>query len=268
MRTHSICTRDYPISRDRTALVILLSMALLMGVGCQGNRYPAPKSKAHTKPYKVFGRWYHPLAEAGNFRQKGIASWYGRDFHGKKTSNGERYNMHAMTAAHKTLPLGTWVKVRNLSNGKTVEVRINDRGPFVRGRVIDLSFKAAKKLAVVGPGTAKVEVIALGRGSARPDSDKADAQQPVHQTKAPKAVDFYSGLFTFQVGAFEDRTNAQHLVAKLNQKYKHAHIAPYNDGNRTLYRVRVGRISDLNLAVRYEQILMEDGYPNVFTVAE
>lgn len=166
--------------------------------------------------------------------------------------------MHAMTAAHKTLPLGTQVRVRNLSNGKSVELRINDRGPFVRGRVIDLSYKAAQKLAVVGPGTAKVEVVALTR-----------AQRPSDpQAAAPKPVDFYSGLFTFQVGAFEDRANAQRLVTELDQKYKHAHIAPYDDGSRTLYRVRVGRITDLNIAVRYEQILMEDGYPHVFTVAE
>jgi len=240
---------------------IVLALALL--AGCSSNPPPGRKSPAHTKPYKVYGRWYHPLAEADDFRQRGIASWYGKDFHGKRTSNGERYNMHAMTAAHKTLPLGTRVQVKNLENGKTVKVRINDRGPFVRGRIIDLSYKSAKKLGVVGPGTARVEVVALGRGQSRAASGSAP-QPPT----PPKPVDYYSGLFTFQVGAFKDQINAQRLVAKLDKKYKHAHVSPYNDGTRTLYRVRVGRITDLNLAVRYEQILMEDGYTNVFTVAE
>lgn len=240
------------------AAIPLIIAALLLIQGCRSTSPPPPKGKAYTKPYKVRGKWYHPLAEADNFRQRGIASWYGKDFHGKKTSNGERYNMYAMTAAHKTLPLGTRVRVRNLGNGKTVEVRINDRGPFIRGRIIDLSYTAAKKLAVVGPGTAKVEVVALG-GTPPSPGDPPRPKQPVN---------YYSGLFTFQVGAFQDQANAQRLVAKLDQKYKHAHIAPYNDGTRTLYRVRVGRITNLNLAVRYEQILMDDGYPNVFTVAE
>ena len=155
------------------------------------------------------------------------------------------------------------MRVKNLENGKSVEVRINDRGPFVRGRIIDLSYKSAKKLGVVGPGTARVEVVALGRDQSRTAS--GDSRQP---PTPPKPVDYYSGLFTFQVGAFEDQANAQRLVAKLDRKYKHAHISPYDDGTRTLYRVRVGRINNLNLAVRYEQILMEDGYTNVFTVAE
>lgn len=251
---------DSTIPQLKPGTILLLAAVFWAAVGCQSGGAPGPESRNHTKPkpYKVFGRWYHPLAEADNFQQRGIASWYGRDFHGKRTSNGERYNMYAMTAAHKTLPLGTRVRVRNLENGKSVEVRINDRGPFVRGRVIDLSYKAAQKLDVVGPGTARVEVIALG-GEQR--------SRQAGETPA-RPVDFYSGLFTFQVGAFEDHANAQRLVAKLDQKYKHAHIAPYHDGSRTLYRVRVGRITNLNLAVRYEQILMEDGFSNVFTVAE
>jgi rare lipoprotein A len=106
--------------------------------------------------------WYQPLPHARDFRQRGEASWYGRDFHGRQTASGEIYDMYAMTAAHKTLPLGTYVRVQNRDNNKTVDVRVNDRGPFVRGRIIDLSYTAAHKIGVVGPGTAAVEIAALG----------------------------------------------------------------------------------------------------------
>ena len=123
---------------------------------------PMPPYEGAPRPYRVNGDWYQPLASARAFRERGLASWYGKDFHGKKTSSGEVYDMYAMTAAHKILPLGTYVRVRNLENGRVADVRINDRGPFVRGRIIDLSYTAARKLGVVGPGTARVEVTALG----------------------------------------------------------------------------------------------------------
>jgi rare lipoprotein A len=114
----------------------------------------------YPKPYKISGKWYQPLPYARGYRERGLASWYGKKFHGRKTANGETYNMYGISAAHKTLPLGTYVTVKNLDNGKTLVVRINDRGPFVKGRIIDLSYGAAKKLGVVGPGTARVDVLA------------------------------------------------------------------------------------------------------------
>ena len=114
------------------------------------------------KPYTINGERYEPLSSYGGFVQSGIASWYGIDFHGKTTSNGEMYNMYAMTAAHKTLPLGVYVKVSNKDNGRDAVVRINDRGPFVAGRIIDLSYSAAKDLGVVEGGTASVTIEALG----------------------------------------------------------------------------------------------------------
>ena len=113
------------------------------------------------KSYVVKGRRYHVLTAAKGFREKGLASWYGEPFHGRRTASGEVYDMDKLSAAHKTLPLNTWVEVRNLDNNRTMTVRINDRGPFVPGRIIDLSRAAAKELGVYGPGVAKVQLKAI-----------------------------------------------------------------------------------------------------------
>jgi rare lipoprotein A len=131
----------------------LLTAALL--TGCAGG----PKRSG--KSYVINGKRYHILASSDGYKEKGLASWYGNPFHGRKTASGEVYNMHEISAAHKTLPLHTWVEVRNLKNNKKIILRINDRGPFVDGRIIDLSQAAAKKLGVYMPGTAPVLVIAL-----------------------------------------------------------------------------------------------------------
>jgi len=117
--------------------------------------------KVGNKSYTVFGKRYVPLSSAEGFKQEGIASWYGKDFHGKKTANGERYNMYAMTAAHKILPMNTTVRVTNLSNGKAVYVRINDRGPFVDNRIIDLSYTAASRIGIIQMGTGRVRIEAI-----------------------------------------------------------------------------------------------------------
>ncbi|HIJ56978.1 MAG TPA: septal ring lytic transglycosylase RlpA family protein [Deltaproteobacteria bacterium] len=216
---------------------------------------PAPSQK--TKPYKVFGKWYHPLPDSAGFRQRGIASWYGKDFHGKKTSNGEVYDMNAMTAAHKTLPLGTHVRVRHLENNREIEVRINDRGPFVRGRVIDLTYTGANKLGIVGPGTAPVEVVALGASV----WDGASKRKYV-------PLDYYKGTFTIQVGAFGNRENAERLKLKLGENYKDIQISTYNKGSEVLYRVRVGKFNNLNDAEKNETLLLNSGLKDAFTVAE
>lgn len=239
------------------------TVAAAVLLGCAGPA-PGPSSgppdkdakapaapKIGSKPYRVGKNWYHPLPHAHGFSQSGLASWYGKDFHGRKTSSGEVYNMYALTAAHKTLPLGTWVRVRNLQNGRSLDVRINDRGPFVRGRIIDLSYTAASRLGVVGPGTAPVEILAL----AAPGGAQA-------------AADFTRGDFTFQVGAFKVRENAIRLRDKLAGKYKHAHVQKYDTGIETFYRVRVGRCTSLGQAEEYERILIADGFSEVFIVAE
>ena len=243
----------------RFVIQILLCALLCLVLGCAASAPPPPqKPSGYPKPYKVFGKWYQPLPDAKGFRQRGIASWYGKDFHGKKTSNGEIYDMYAMTAAHKTLPLGTHVRVHNLENDQRVDVRINDRGPFVRGRIIDLSYTAANRIGIVGPGTARVEVIALATPTPSGSGNQSVA----------RSVDLHSGSFTFQIGAFVNRDNAERLTALLNKKYKNAHISVYDRGDQIFYRVRVGRFTTLEQAEAQESILVRDGYPNLFIVAE
>jgi len=211
------------------------------------------------RPYKVDGTWYHPMTQSRGYREKGLASWYGKPFHGRPTSSGEIYDMYGLSAAHKTLPLGTWVKVSNLENGRQVEVRVNDRGPFVGGRVIDLSYGAAKRLAIVGPGTARVEIVALGRGQG------AGGTPPSEFTP----VDFYSGNFTLQVGAFKEIENARRLMGDLDDRYQNVHITPYMSARLgKLYSVRVGRCTDLDQAETYKSVLRRHGFNDAFTVAE
>ena len=227
---------------------------------CATQKAPPSRPASYPKPYKVGKQWYQPIPHAKGFRQKGRASWYGKKFHGRKTSNGESYNMYGISAAHKTLPFGTYVRVRNLDNQSVLDVRINDRGPFVKGRIIDLSYGAAKQLGVVGPGTARVEIVALGaRSDAAADNGKAPAYRP---------MDYYKGNFTFQVGAFADRNNALRLRSKLSKRYKNTHIVPYHDGQTILYRVRVGKTTSLEAATAYEETLVNHGFTDVFTVAE
>ncbi|MBU0993748.1 MAG: septal ring lytic transglycosylase RlpA family protein [Proteobacteria bacterium] len=221
-------------------------------------REPAP-SNQKISPYKIGNIWYHPIPHSRGFRQEGLASWYGKDFHGKKTANGEIYNMYAMTAAHKTLPLGTWVRIENKVNDKKITVRINDRGPFVAGRIIDLSYTAAKELDIVGPGTAPVEVIALGT----PDPDK-DEKTPL--TFIPG--DYYSGNFVIQIGAFKERENAERLTHSLSGEYENAHLVPFQLGMETFYRVRIGHFSDLSEAKAFEEAIASKGFPQAFVVAE
>ncbi len=213
----------------------------------------------HPQPYKIGEHWYQPLKGADDFLERGTASWYGKQFHGRKTASGETYNMYAMTAAHKTLPMGTYVRARNLDSGKTVDVRINDRGPFVRGRIIDLSYEAAKRMGVVGPGTAPVEIVALG------SLKETEVAGKVQQTLVPG--DYYAGDFTIQVGAFKDRQNAVKLRDKLAVKYKNAHIAAYEGALETFYCVRVGRSDRLERAREYEKMLEAAGYRDAMVVA-
>jgi len=134
------------------------------------------------RPYSVFGIKYYPFIANIGDKFDGIASWYGPDFHSKKTSNGEIYDMYDMTAAHKTLPMNTVVRVDNLENGKSIIVRINDRGPFVRGRIIDLSNKAAREIEMVGKGTAKVKITVLGYNGEIENKDAPYSELPKNET--------------------------------------------------------------------------------------
>ncbi len=216
--------------------------------------------QGYPQPYRVGKQWYQPIPDADGFRQRGTASWYGQKFHGRKTSNGERYDMYGVSAAHKTLPFDTVVRVHNLRNGRQLDVRINDRGPFVKGRIIDLSYGAAEKLGVVGPGTAPVEIVALAAPARR-------VRQPGGQERLV-AVDLTRGNFTFQVGAFLDRNNAERRAAELKRKkYKHVHVVSFDRGDGMFHRVRVGRATTLAEADEYEQVLMRQGF-DVIIVAE
>lgn len=160
--------------------------------------------RATMRPYKIAGKWYHPsLAKVGDVLN-GIASWYGPNFHAKKTSNGEVYNMYALTAAHKTLPMNTIVKVINLDNNKSIIVRVNDRGPFVSGRIIDLSNKAAHAVDMVKKGTARVKVIILGFNAT------------IANTKSERAEIKKSENFFLQVGAFSKYKGALNVKRKFN----------------------------------------------------
>lgn len=206
--------------------------------------------KGHQKPYTVNGQRYDPLSSPAGFIEEGLASWYGRDFHGKKTSNGEIYDMHAMTGAHKTLPMGTYVKVAHRENGREVVVRINDRGPFISGRIIDLSFAAANQLGLVGPGTGQVRIEAIGlkqKNSAMPG---------------------LSDAYVVQVGAFSSKENARLLAERLQQQLGDAVIHQEKIGGNLYYRVRTGRFTSLNEAENARNLLERQGYGNCFVVGE
>lgn len=234
-------------------LPVLCCLLLVTACGPKRPESSRPVSRPSQKPYTVDGQRYEPLSTHEGFVQRGIASWYGRDFHGKKTSNGEVYDMHAMTAAHKTLPLGVFVKVENTDNGREAIVRVNDRGPFVKGRVIDLSYAAAKKLGVDLAGTAPVRVEALGyRGSGG----------------EYKALDSYdAGVYTVQIGAFKDFNNAQRLSRDMKKTAGFTQIRTANIGGENFYRVYAGKYPSLRAAEEAEREFSDNGYPGCFTVA-
>ena len=217
------------------------------------------KIPATQRPYTVMGKRYTPIASAHGFVQTGIASWYGKKFHGRKTANGETYDMYAMTAAHKTLPMNTWVEVHNLDSDRKIKVRINDRGPFVTGRIIDLSYTGARKIRMVGSGTARVRIRALGAAT------EFDRKEPV----AFRDLDYWTGNFTVQVGAFQEKANAERFRKKLSKSYVNAHIVVHEDHRGRFYRVRIGRFSSLRDAERFsDNLVKKDGFDQAFAVAE
>ena len=213
------------------------------------------------KSYSVNGVEYYPLVSGEGFVQEGMASWYGKDFHGKQTSNGEIYNMYSKTAAHKTLPFGTLVKVENLSNQKEIIVRINDRGPFIKNRIIDLSYSAGKQIGLVSPGTAKVRIVALSRKIGRIQS--GNEYVPLVEAK-----DFRKGKFTIQVGAFENKDNAKRLVDRLRVIFDYVNFTTYvSPQKKALYRVRVSLSDNLTEANKMVDKLRYLGFSEIFIVA-
>ncbi|MGO9379691.1 MAG: septal ring lytic transglycosylase RlpA family protein [Dissulfurispiraceae bacterium] len=179
------------------------------------------------------------------------ASWYGREFHGKPTASGENFNMFALTCAHRDYPLGTKVRVTNPANSKEVECIVNDRGPFVNGRDIDLSYAAAKRIELIGPGVAKVDIEPLGRY--------------VRYVKEVKYADLKGSIMTIQIGSFIDESNAIRLKNGLDLHYKDVYIMHANIGNDKYYRVRIGELKDRTDAVQLAEKLAQEGYSVLVT---
>ena len=215
-RLSSIRTPRPPLG---TTHVLLLALLATLASGCSMHRYDKPRVGT---------------------TQRGVASWYGEPFHGRKTASGEVYDMHGMTAAHKELPLGTVVQVTNLDNGREIELRVNDRGPFIKGRVLDVSYAAAKHLGMVGPGTAKIElrVVRLGGG---PSGERLTTRYAV------------------QVGAFGDRANAVDLQRMLSKDYQNVELI--EDGR--WHRVRIADLRSEKDARKLESELKRRGLPAV-----
>jgi peptidoglycan lytic transglycosylase len=201
--------------------IVFLSTVALLAAGCTHRTY-APQAPAPLPEPSAPSAQLPPVerqpAIAGQYVEEGVASWYGIPFNGHRTSNGEIYDMHAFTAAHRTLPFGSLVRVTNLRNGMQTEVRINDRGPFVANRVIDLSLSAAQAIGMVGPGTAPVRL------------EVVSGPNPTQ------------GFFGVQVGAFANQDNANRLRDRLAVRYSSVSIAIYDSPNGIFYRVRVGRL--------------------------
>jgi len=217
-----------------------------------------PLSRYGNPPfYEVFGRRYYTLTNSKGYRERGIASWYGTKFHGQRTSSGETYDMYAMTAAHKTLPLPTYARVTNLANGRRVVVKINDRGPFHDNRVIDLSYAAAARLGILTEGTGLVELRAL------------DPQRPEPVRQIARSVGPESPTLYLQVGAFGSRHNATRLRSNLQDGLQRA-IRIHNSevAGKPLYRVQVGPLASVESADALSQRLSQLGYQDVHVIVE
>jgi len=229
-----------------------------------------PKGKCHPSSnqagdsYVVFGRRYHVRDSAVGYDERGIASWYGPNFHGKLTSSGMTYNMYAMTAASKVLPLCTWVKVSNLESGKSAIVQVNDRGPFVRNRIIDLSYSAAKALGVVHNGTALVEVQAI----AKPSATAPRNIKEVSKTFPAKHLHHRARLYV-QVAAFTEHANAEKMRAHLIlRQLGKIHISRKKVHHKTFYRVLVGPYETVNQVDALTAKLEHIGYQDTDVVIE
>ena len=217
------------------AFVLSFSLGLvLLASSCVG-----PSGTARKEP----GRPTPGLSIPTNV-QRGVASWYGSEFHGNPTASGEFYNMHDLTAAHKTLPLGAFAMVTNLENHRSVEVRINDRGPFLKGRIIDLSYAAARAIDMVEKGTARVEVVALGVGE-------------IPLERAP--------VYAVQVGSFNERENAERLLREVRREFREAYMTVWETPQGSYYRVRVGRFKSQGEAHEVAQRLASSGHSVLIT---
>lgn len=209
-------------------------------------------------PYVIKNKKYYPIPSAEGYSEQGIASWYGGKFHGRKTSNGEIYNMNSMTAAHKTLPMNTMLLVKNLENGKETVVRINDRGPFVRGRIVDLSYHAAKVIGIDLKGITRVQATALGEAAVNKNGGSS--------TLIYK--DLSVGEFYVQIGAFIEKRNATRLQKRFTDAGHATVIHKSSEPEPIMYRVHVYAGNTMQDAKRSEKALLERGYKGAFIIAK
>ena len=222
-----------------------------------------PSKYGNPASYEVRGKRYQVLDSSDGFSQKGIASWYGTKFHGQRTSSGEPYDMYAMTAAHKSLPLPTYVEVTNLDNGRSAIVKVNDRGPFHEGRIIDLSYAAATKLGVAATGTANVRIRTVTvAGEQKVDEHKVAEQGGDAQIREAKSADVGyisdDGRFYVQVAAYATEQNALNMIDELRQKnFSSARIHVKNSNGKLLYQVRIGPVPTSLVAEKLQAQLKE-----------
>ena len=258
-----------------TRIIFLCLPTTLLLVSCVGNRDSAPvnytkqwheisdavpeavapSKYGNPKSYTVLGKTYHVRDSADGFKQKGVASWYGRKFHGKRTSSGEDYNMYAMTAAHKTLPIPVFVEVTNTDNGRKTIVKVNDRGPFHDGRIIDLSYAAATKLGVAKTGTANVSI--------RVVVSEADKKQRKSVPIVDSPLTGSDKLYV-QVAAFVTEKNAQQQLKKLQAEgFFDVRLHTESKKGKTVYRVRIGPLPSEHVAKNILSQLEEKNHRNL-----
>lgn len=291
-----------PIADRSAVLVVFAVLAMLLG-GCAQVQFAAHAAKSVAPgttspeggykvgdPYQVFGVWYYP-AEDPDYEEVGVASWYGREFHGRRTANGTIFDMNGLSAAHRTLPMPSLVRVTNLANGRSLVLTVNDRGPFARGRIIDVSRRAAQLLGFFAVGTAKVRVQAVRaepgepliieakEDPARHDTTIAAAEVPpaapakataVEPAPAPAVVaavatvpagisgDSGSAIYV-QAGAFANADNAQRLAAEL-ARFGTAQTMKANINDRLIYRVRLGPLATAEDADSLRSRMIAAGY--------
>lgn len=226
-----------------------------------------PKSRFGNRPiYYAKHHYYRVMKTCRGYHKRGIASWYGTRFHNHKTSNGEKYNMYAMTAAHKSLPLPTYVRVRNLENGREIVVRVNDRGPFHANRIIDLSYVAAKKLGMLKKGTANVEVTAI---DTQRDADTSNDDNYIEMTEDMTEEPLEDQRIFLQVGAFNNRENADYQATQVSQVTDspvQTDIITTNHGN--FYRVQVGPLTSIQMSERVQAKLEAAGLGNAIPLVQ
>jgi len=238
-----------------------------------------PKSAKGNNTYSVEGKTYNPLKDASGYHERGVASWYGKKFHGKRTSSGEPYDMYAMTAAHKTLPLPCYVRVRNLENDRVIVARVNDRGPFLHNRLIDLSYAGAARLGILGTGTGMVEVEVI-------NPDESDVQVATTKESTVEIFPYVTGKepakppatapkLYLQAGAFGQMDNAVNLRNRLEREAAQpVFIQSALVSNSSLqeptriYRVRIGPLTSIEEGDRLTQKLTQAGVPDALIVVE